>query len=282
MMNKFINNLWLNQRLLVLSAFGFLLVTIILAGLMIFDSTQILGINRWIKPVKFSISAAIFLFTTAVYLYYLKDFAFSKLIIARGTSLIMIAEVSLVIMQAARGTTSHFNVSTAFDGIVYAAMGLMIVTNTLLIVFLAILYFRANFDLPSAVVWGMRLGLLLFLIGSIQGGYMSTQIGHSVGAADGGAGLPFLSWSTVAGDLRVAHFLGLHAFQAIPLFALALVYLNEKISFIKPMTFTVIFAALYFSAFTLLFAQALLGKPLVGKHILTNKINNEVINAKSY
>lgn len=277
-MNEIFNNLWQNQRPLMLAGFGFLLVTAILASLMLFDSTQILGINRWIKPIKFSSSSAIFLFTVAVYLVYLKDFGSSQKIIAWGTMAIMIAEVFLIIMQAARGTTSHFNIAKPFDAIVFSAMGLMILTNTLIIVYLTILYFRADFELPNAVIWGMRLGLIVFLLGSIQGGFMSSQTGHAVGIADGGAGLPFVNWSTVGGDLRVAHFFGLHAFQIIPLFAVVLVYFQSRISFIKPTIFTVIFALLYFGAFSLLFVQALLGKPLLKSE--TKALQSVVIQSK--
>lgn len=262
-MSELFNLLWQNQRPLMLTGFGFLVVTGILVSLTIVDSTQILGINRWIKPIKFSSSAAMFLLTIAVYLVCLKDFEKSQNVIAWGTLLIMVGEVFLIILQSARGTTSHYNVARPFDGIVFATMGLMILLNTFLIAYLAILYFRADFELPDAIIWGMRLGLIVFLLGSIQGGYMSSQTGHAIGTADGGSGLPFVNWSTTGGDLRVAHFLGLHALQIIPLFAIALVYLQTRISFIKPTALTVIFAALYFWAFTFVFLQALSGKPFI-------------------
>ena len=257
-MSELFNNLWQNQKPLMLAGIGFLVATIILAVLMQFDSTQVLGINRWIKPIKFASSAAIFLLTVAVYLYYLQGFEKSKSIIAWGTLVIMIAEVFLIIMQAARGTTSHFNIAKPFDAMVFATMGLMILTNTLLVVYLTFLYFRADFELPNAIVWGMRLGLILFLASSFEGGYMSAQTGHAVGVTDGGAGLPVVNWSTNGGDLRVAHFIGMHAFQAVPFFA----YTLEKYKVRSATLATFVFALIYFAVFTAVFVQALLGKPL--------------------
>lgn len=224
-----------------------------------FDSTPVLGVNRWIKPMKFFISIAIFLWTLAVYLNYVKGFDRSAKMIAYGSIGVMIIEMTIIVMQAARGTTSHFNSATAFDTAMFAVMGLAIVGNTLLVAWLLYLYFRAGIDLPRAMIWGMRLGILIFLLGSIEGGYMAQHMAHTVGASDGGPGLPVVNWSTIAGDLRIAHFFGLHSFQAIPIFA----YMLNRFRFASPMIGTAAFAFLYFAAFTLLFVQALLGRPFI-------------------
>lgn len=104
----------------------------------------------------------------------------------------------------------------------------------------------------------MRLGLILFLAANFEGGYMSVQMAHGVGVTDGGAGLPFVNWSTRGGDLRVAHFMGLHAFQAIPFFS----YTLEKYRIKSPTVWTFIFALAYLSVFTFLLIQALHGQPL--------------------
>ena len=255
-----IRQLFERQRPLMIAGVVSFVCFAVLAIVSLFDSTEILGINRWIKPMKFFVSIAIFAWTTAVYMYFLKGFEKAASRVSWGMIAIFAVEMIVITGQAARGTTSHFNIKTPLDGMLFSIMGMAIMLNTLLAVYLLYLYFKAEIDLPASVLWGMRLGLILFLASSFEGAYMSAQLGHTVGAADGGAGLPVVNWSRTNGDLRFAHFIGMHAYQAVPLFAWTLEKYNVKSSLLQ----TFIFAAVYFALFTFVFVQALLGKPFFG------------------
>ena len=69
------------------------------------------------------------------------------------------------------------------------------------------------------LIAAIRNGIVIFLLGNAVGGYMLARGSHTVGAPDGGQGLPFTNWSTIGGDLRIAHFIAVHAIQIVPLFA---------------------------------------------------------------
>jgi hypothetical protein len=231
-----------------------------------FDARTVTGINPWIKPMKFAASVAVFLFTMAWLLEYLKAYGRAVRVVSWGVAAVFAVEQACIFLQAARGTTSHFNTRSAFDAAVFSLMGMMIVLNTALTAFVLLLFFRrAAADGPPlapAYLWGVRLGLLLFIAAGLQGFVMTSQMGHTVGAADGGPGLPLLSWSTRAGDLRIAHALGLHALQALPLagYAFSRRTASERR---HQVAFTFAFAAVYAAAFALLFRQAMLGRPLL-------------------
>lgn len=174
---------------------GWLHVALLLLSLVLWplDERTITGLNAWIKPAKFSLSGVIYLWTLA---WLLADVPAAGQRAARRigrlVALALAVEILCVVLQAARGTTSHFNTGSAFDIMVFNVMGLFIALNTVAIVWAVVLSFRHRPHGSAAWVWGIRLGLLLFLVGSVVGGVMAGRMAHTVGAADGGAGLPIL------------------------------------------------------------------------------------------
>lgn len=183
-----------------------------------FDNGLITGVNPWIKPMKFFASIGIFLWTVAWFMPETDTRLARRVTVIRWTILLaMSVEMALIAMQAARGTTSHFNVRSFFDATVFNVMGVMIVLNTIAVGVLLTTLRRITSLERAAYLWGVRLGLGLFVLGSLTGFFMVANMGHSVPGPDGGPGLPFVNWSTTAGDLRVAHFVGLHALQIVPL-----------------------------------------------------------------
>jgi len=230
-----------------------LAVAIVCLVLIPSEETQILGANRWLKPFKFYASVGIMVLTMGWLLYYLnstkKIKLYSWLIVVS-----MFFENGLIITQAIRNTTSHFNTTSSLNGIIFQAMGVFIIVFTITIILICISFFRQKqFSIPDPYVWGIRLGILFFLFFSLEGGMMLGLLKHTVGGPDGGPGLPIVNWSTQYGDLRIAHFIGIHSLQVLPLFGY---YIS------KTKTQTILFSMVYFLAASALFLQAMKGIPL--------------------
>ncbi|HEY0581693.1 MAG TPA: hypothetical protein VGE94_05880, partial [Chloroflexota bacterium] len=214
---------------------GLLMAATVLATLigLLVDPRVITGAPAWLKPTKFAISTSLYAFTFVWLLGFVQGHRRLVTIIASGTAAALSIEVALIIVQVVRGTTSHFNYTTLFDAALFSTMGVIIVGAWLLAAAAAILLLIQRLADP-AFAWALRLGLLIALVGmavaffmpaptpdqlaALQAGVRPTSLGaHSVGPPDGGPGLPLVGWSTLAGDLRVAHFVGLHALQVLPL-----------------------------------------------------------------
>lgn len=221
-----------------------------------------MGVNIWVKPLKFSISIAIYLLTLG---YLITKYPYSnrkKLIINHITAWTLLFEFAIIAYQGARGVQSHYNATTNFDAILFLLMGVMVVINTVILVVFIFDTIRLKLDTTKAMQWAILIGWIIFFFGSWVGGQMVSQVGHNVGVADGGAGLPIVNWSTKGGDLRVAHFFALHGLQIIPLFAL---WISKKRSFSSRnqiITVTV-FALLFASLIGYIFYQAKQGIPII-------------------
>ncbi|MCG3120774.1 MAG: hypothetical protein ALAOOOJD_03614 [bacterium] len=206
-----------------------------------------------------------YLWTLAWFLHDVRDSRRSFNIISYSVTVLMFIEMVCLYSQAARGVQSHFNFSTAYDAVVFAVMGMMIYLNLLFDVWAGGLFLVQKPAIPSSYLWGIRLGFLIFLIFAFQGQMMIAREAHSVGVPDGGPGLPIVNWSTAGGDLRIAHALGLHAFQFIPFVGWLLFKYRERLNFVgtHAVIFTVLFAVIYASVCFGLLAQTLAGRPLL-------------------
>ena len=247
---------------------GWLHVALLLLALALWplDPRTVTGLNVWVKPIKFCASGVVYLWTLG---WLLADLPAAAQRAARRVGELaagtITGEILLIFLQAARGTTSHFNVSSAFDGLVFGTMGVLIVVNTAAVVWALGLTLRHRPFGAAAWVGGVRLGLLLFLVGSAVGGSMSAHLAHTVGAADGGPGLPFLGWSTRAGDLRAAHFLGLHALQVLPLVGWLVPCLAPRWRAAAQAGAVGLFALAYAGGVGWLYWHALQGLPLLAR-----------------
>jgi hypothetical protein len=177
--------------------------------------------------------------------------------IKRYTWLLIISmffENGFIILQAIRGTTSHYNVNSLADGMIFNFMGIFIIIFTVTCVKICITFFRQEqFSIPVHYLWGIRLGLLFFILFSLEGGMMLSLMKHTVGNPDGSPGLPLVNWSKNYGDLRIAHFAGIHSLQVLPLLGFYAAKTKKQ---------AILLSLVYFAFVAALFIQAINGIPL--------------------
>jgi hypothetical protein len=218
------------------------LLVIALVGL-IADPRVITGVPAWLKPAKFAASGVIYLFSLA---FMVRDLPRSRAVRIATTAIawIIVAETVLIFVQAARGTTSHFNIDTPLDIAIFSSMG----TGIAIVWVMSAVLLWCHWRTPAtdrAMAMALRFGLVLNIIGSGVGWKMTQPRpeqfaamkrgehpfvagSHTVGAPDGGAGIPLVRWSSTHGDLRVPHFLGMHALQIIPLLLVGMRRLRNR------------------------------------------------------
>lgn len=241
------------------------------------DPREVMGAPAWMKPAKFAASIGMYTLTLAWVFTYLPAWTRTRRAVSWITAVTLVLEIVIIDVQAWRGTTSHFNVGTVVDGVLFSIMGFAILAQTLAATSVAMALWRQRFA-DRAIGWALRFGMTITIVGAMTGGLMTTPTraqldaaragqrmtvsgAHTVGGPDGGAGLPGVGWSREHGDIRVAHFLGLHALQTLPLFALLLAARGWQ----ERRRVRVVWAtsASYVSLFALLLWQALRGQSIV-------------------
>jgi hypothetical protein len=241
-----------------------LLMSIASLALTLLDSRQFQGVSVWLKPFKFQLSTGVYLLTLALFMVWLPVAALRTKTARYAVWAAVVSgmfEVGYITWQGSQGLASHFNTQTPFFATMYTLMGVGAVVLASASMALSILIARnPSYALPPALTLSIVLGLgLTFFIGTAFGGYLSAQqAGHWVGGvlSDSG-GLPLVKWSRSGGDLRVAHFFGIHAMHFIP--ATAVVLHLAGISQMRAVRAVWIFAVSFTVFCTWTFVQALQG-----------------------
>ncbi|MEU4193485.1 hypothetical protein AB0E69_16420 [Kribbella sp. NPDC026611] len=215
------------------------------------DHREILNESVWLKPFKFGISFVAYGATLAWLL--------SRLRKARrlgwwtGTvfAITGIVDVGFIAVQAARGTFSHFNANAdTFNQVGQKVFmsGVMGLFGASLVVAIMLLFQRiGDAPLNRAIRVGLGLavagmGIAFYLVGSNGARQLTTDAyghpvtlagSHGIGVEAGGPGMPLTHWSTVGGDLRIPHFVGLHAIQVLLFTVLALSLLSGRVAWLR-------------------------------------------------
>lgn len=272
-----------HRPLLVLAAAMGVLVVVCLVGLVV-DPRESLGVNVWEKPLKFAISTAVYAVTWSWLIGQLQRFQRVAWWAGTISAILLLIELVIITGAAAAGITSHFNVSTPFNTVLWSIMAASIGTLWVATFMVSIILFRNSLG-DRARTLAIRAGALIALAGMalafLMTGPTAAQLddwqgiagAHTVGLADGGPGLPLLGWSTVAGDLRIPHFIGMHALQVIPLALILIELAARRIAVLRDVDvryrLVAIVSAAYVAVLAVLTWQALRGQSIVAPDAAT-------------
>lgn len=248
------------------------------------DPRVVTGAPLWAKPFKFAISISIYALTLSWLIGLLTRGCRAAWWMGTIAAIFLAVEIVIIGGSASSDSTSHFNVTTPLHTALWGIMAISIVVVWAAAIPLAVILFRARLGDAARTV-AIRAGLLVALVGMALGFLMTfptaAQIAdyngivgaHTVGLADGGPGLPLLGWSTVGGDLRIPHFVGMHALQLIPLSVLILEVLSRRILVLREASVRRGIAwtgvSLYVAVMTILTLQAEVGQSIVSPGMTT-------------
>ncbi|MFJ6854878.1 hypothetical protein ACIQM3_30870 [Streptomyces sp. NPDC091271] len=270
------------HRPLVLFAASMIVMSLVGAVGILVDGRVLAGAPIWAKPFKFAVS----------FVAYALALAWMLTLLTRGrrvgwwagtvVALACAGEMVIITGQVIRGKRSHFNHGTALDSTLYDAMAATVVVLWAGTLVIALLLLRARIA-DRASAWAVRSGVLIALVGAgfgflmarpsagqrAAGGLDTADVvgAHAVGVPDGGPSMPLTGWSTTGGDLRVPHFVGMHALQALPLFVVALILLAPRAARLRDprvrLRLVLVTSGAYAAVVALVAWQALRGLPLV-------------------
>ncbi|WP_112725425.1 hypothetical protein [Micromonospora noduli] len=266
-----------NRPLMFLVSVMAVLAVVTVVGILV-DPRVLTGAPIWLKPFKFAVSFVLYGATLAWMLSLLprRSRAVERAVVVIVA--VAVVENAVIVGQVIRGQTSHFNDTTPLNTALFAAMGaaIMVLFFAHLVIGIVVLIQRIPDRVAAtAVGWGLGLSLLGMLAAVPMAlpmqdpGIEGIGGAHSVGVPDGGPGLPLVGWSTTGGDLRIGHFVGLHALQALPILAILLSRFATRLDERTRARLLVVAGVAYGVLTVLLTWQALREQPLLRPDAVT-------------
>lgn len=270
-----------HRPLMVFAASMAVLTVVTAVGLAVDDRT-LAGSPVWFKPFKFAVSFAAYALSLAWMLSLLPRFRRTGWWAGTTVAVTGAIEMILITGQAARGRRSHFNHETPFDSALFDAMAVTVVVLWAGALVIAVLLFRTP-QADRGLAMALRFGSVLSLAGAALGFRMARPTpeqlaragdgapavvgAHGVGVTDGsGPSMALTGWETAGGDLRIPHFVGLHALQVLPFLLLAMVALAPRFARLRDervrLRLVLVASLAYTAAFALVTWQALRGQAL--------------------
>lgn len=257
---SFLKEIYKNSRILTIGWYIHLAIFIALIVLVPFWEVEHLWVNSLFKPLKFSISITIYLLTFAWILWFLDDKKHKKWFSITAVW-VFIYEMLVIVPQALRWESSHFNQSSSFESWLAIIMWIAIGILTLYSLYILYLFFRQKDKHLSKLkaLWIMT-WILVSIAWSSLWWIMVENSSHAIWWKMWKEWLWFLNRSMLYGDIRVAHFLWLHALQTFPITAWILDKMTNKT--LAHMVFW-LFVCLYCSFIIIVLLQALNWNPFI-------------------
>ncbi len=279
-----------HRPLLVLGILLAALTAVTLVGYLV-DDRELLGVNLWEKPLKFAISGVLYAVTWSWLIGHFTRWRRAAWWAGTVIAVTLAIELIVIVGAAVAGITSHFNVSTPLATSLWSIMAAAITTLWVATFVAAVALWRnpgADPARQAAIRTGVAISLLGMGLAFLMTGPTADQLNdfqgiagaHAVGTADGGPGLPLLGWSTIAGDLRIPHFIGMHALQALPLLALLLELGARRVPLLRDAIvrrgLVLTGAGAYLAVVGLVTMQALRGQSIVAPDALTLSLGTAI------
>lgn len=204
----------------------FLALVPLLAATAGLDDRTLFGRSPWDKPVRFALSLGVYAITIAIAVHWLQ--ARTRVLgwhwfspVLTGT---LVFELTWIMLQAARGSDSHFNERTAFESLMFSLMGVGASIMSLAVLWLGLaasrLVWLASTVKDRLIALGVALGFVASGFLLPWTGEALVDAGRSQSAVEAAITMPLLGWRLDGSDPRPAHFVAAHLMQVLPLLAL--------------------------------------------------------------